>query len=95
MPSDICKVLIDEQGIRTNLPESWPKELQAKADRDQSDVDMDNTAKLVECIFLMSQCPLIHKKLKEMKVHELLIQVSVPKTQEYIDVNCRIDDLVL
>lgn len=87
VPSDICKVLIDEQGIMSQLPESWPAKFAAKSDKELGEVDMDNTSKLVECLFLLQKSPILFKVLKELKVQDILLKVQIPKTEEYIDVN--------
>jgi len=44
VPKDICKLLIDEQGIKSKLPEKWPKEFAAKNEKEKDQIDLDNTA---------------------------------------------------
>lgn len=95
VPRDICKVLIDEQGIKSELPESWPKKFEAKYDKHNSEIDMDNTSKLIECLFLLHKSPVLFKVLQDLKVQDILLKVKVPKTAEYIDMLHRVDELVI
>ena len=95
VPKDICKVLIDEQGLKSELPEGWPEEFSAKADKDASAIDFANTSQLIECLFLLHKSPVLLQKLRDLKAHEILLKVNMPKTKEYVDVTHRIDELVI
>lgn len=53
-PRDICKVLIDEQGISGEwLPENW-KLWKAKAGKEKDEISMPNTKCLVDCLVLLA-----------------------------------------
>jgi len=44
VPKDICKLLIDEQGIKSKLPDKWPKEFAARTEKEKDEINLDNTA---------------------------------------------------
>ena len=95
VPSDICKVLIDEVGLKSNLPDSWAPNFAAKCDKEESEIDMENTCKLVECLFLLQKSPILFEVLKNLKVQDILLKVKIPNLMAYVDVNHRMDELVL
>ena len=95
VPSDICKVLIDEVGLKTKLPESWAPNFAAKCDKKESEIDMENTCKLVECLFLLQKSPILFEVLRNLKVQDILLKVKIPNLMAYVDVRHRMDELII
>ena len=70
VPRDICKVLIDEQGLTAaKLPESW-KFCAAKEEKEN--INYKNAAGLSDSLVLLSNTDRLLERLHKMKVQELI-----------------------
>ena len=80
VPKDICKVLIDEQGLRGEMADVWPEEFEeGKGEKEEGGEDVGNTCQLIECLFLLHKSPVLLEKLRDLKAHEILLKVKIPK----------------
>ena len=90
-PRDICKLLIDEQGItKDKLPESW-QFCGAKAPKAEEAIDMDNCKNLIDTLILLANSLPLLKRMHEMNVECILPLIRLPKTPEYEDTNLRVE----
>lgn len=82
VPRDICKVLIDEQGLTEDkLPQSW-KFCRAKASRPVDQIDMENSTALIESLILLANNDKLLRRMHEIKLQDLLPLLTISKEQE-------------
>lgn len=94
VPRDICKLLIDEQGLSENhLPETW-KAWKAKQAKTLEQIKHENTKSLIDCLVLLANSEKLLMLMHEMDLQGLLAKVLVPNTKEYEDVSTRVEVLV-
>jgi len=80
---DVCKVLIDEQGITAEqLPESW-KFCAAKAEKSFDEINFKNSAGLIDCLTLLSNTDPFLKRMHEINMEALLPKIRLPQTAEW------------
>ena len=93
VPKDICKLLIDEQGIKSKLPEKWPKEFAAKNEKEKDQIDLENTAQLLDCLILLSNTEPLMQRMRDIHVLPLLKKVYIPRIDKYQETIERIETL--
>lgn len=95
---DVCKVLIDEQGITAEqLPESW-KFCAAKAAKsfDQlSEWNFKASAGLIDCLTLLSNTDKTLERMHEIDLEALLPKIRLPQTAEWEGPTSRLEVLGL
>lgn len=75
---DVCKVLIDEQGLTAEqLPESW-KFCAAKVDKSWAAINYKNTAGLVDALTLLSNTDPLLERMHEIDIEALLPKIRLP-----------------
>ena len=78
---DVCKVLIDEQGITAEqLPESW-KFCAAKAAKSFDQLSESNfkaSAGLIDCLTLLSNTDQLLERMHEIDIEALLPKIRLP-----------------
>lgn len=88
VPRDICKVLIDEQGITGDrLPDSW-KFCQAKKSKEKSEIDMENSSCMIDCLVLLANSDKLLERMHEINMEAILKQLYI--TEEFEDTKDRI-----
>lgn len=70
--NDICKVLIDEQGLVENLPEAWAQQKAKMMKTGESEIDMQNTGHLIDALVLLGKSKPLLRRMHELEVHTLL-----------------------
>mmetsp|Transcript_3751 Transcript_3751/g.6396 ORF Transcript_3751/g.6396 Transcript_3751/m.6396 type:complete len:222 (+) Transcript_3751:489-1154(+) len=87
---DICKVLIDEQGITEDkLPDAW-KIWKAKQVKSESDIDYHNTAHMIDALVLLTNSDKLLRRMHEIDVNSVLTQIRFPQEPQWEDVTLRI-----
>ena len=75
---DVCKVLIDEQGLTAEvLPESW-KFCAAKIDKPWADINYKLSAGLVDMLTLLSNTDKLLERMHEIDIEALLPKIRLP-----------------
>lgn len=93
VPKDICKLLIDEQGIKSKLPDKWPKEFAARTEKEKDEINLDNTAQLLDGLILLSNTEPLMQRMRDIHVLSLLKRVYIPRIDKYQDTIERIETL--
>jgi len=93
VPRDVCKVLIDEQGLADELPESWATWKAKTPKSDLADIDMPNTAAMVDALVLLANSTRLLKRMHEIDVQSLLPVIRLPQTPEWEDAQLRLQGL--
>jgi hypothetical protein len=92
---DVCKVLIDEQGITAEqLPESW-KFCAAKAEKSFDQIDFKASAGLIDCLTLLSNTDKTLARMHEIDLEALLPKIRLPQTAEWEGPTSRLEVLGL
>ena len=92
---DVCKVLIDEQGITAEqLPESW-KFCAAKAEKPFDEINFKNSAGLVDCLTLLSNTDKMLERMHEIDLEAVLPKIRLPQTPEWEGPTSRLEVLGL
>lgn len=89
VPRDICKVLIDEQGMTEGLPEAWADSKAKMTKTDDSQIDMQNTSYLIESLVLLGHTKSLLRRMFELDVQSLLPLIKLPGDAEWEDVRLR------
>lgn len=80
---DVCKVLIDEQGITAEqLPESW-KFCAAKDEKQFDEINFKNSAGLIDCLTLLSNTEKLLARMHEIEMAALLPKIRLPQATEW------------
>ena len=92
---DVCKVLIDEQGLTAEmLPESW-KFCAAKIDKPWADINYKLSAGLVDMLTLLSNTDDQLARMHEINIEAVLAKVRLPQTPEWEAPRARLEVLGL
>ena len=95
VPRDICKVLIDEQGItKDQLPEAWQL-WGAKAGKAEEAIDMQNSQLLIDGLILLANNVPLLKRMHEIDCECILPLIRLPKTPEFEDTVLRIEVMTM
>ena len=90
VPRGICKVIIDEQGIIADkLPDDW-KLFGAKQVKAEEEIDMQNTATLIDALVLLANSEKLLKRMLDINVDAVLERIVLPQTPEWEDTRDRI-----
>ena len=66
VPRDVCKLLIDEQGlVEDELPEKW-QQWKAKQSKFDSKIDYENTMALIDSLILMANSDALIERMYDM-----------------------------
>ena len=88
VPRDICKVLIDEQGLTNEvLPKEW--HLYASKDK-REDVSSENTMSLIDGLVLLANSDKLLERMQKMDIQCVLSQLKMPKEKEWEDACVRL-----
>jgi len=83
VPRDICKVIIDEQGFMAdNLPDTW-KQYASKQVKTGEEVDMNNTANMIDCLVLLANSDKLLARMHQIDVDSLIPLIRLPDEGEY------------
>jgi len=92
---DVCKVLIDEQGITAEmLPESW-KFCAAKAEKTFDETDFKRSAGMVDALTLLSNTDKMLERMHEINLEAILPKIRLPDTPEWEGPRSRLEVLGL
>ena len=88
VPRDICKVLIDEQGLTNEvLTKEW--HLYASKDK-REDVSSENTMSLIDGLVLLANSDKLLERMQKMDIQCVLSQLKMPKEKEWEDACVRL-----
>ena len=93
VPRDVCKVLIDEQGLADELPESWATWKAKMPKSDPADIDMHNTTSMIDGLILLANSTRLLKRMHEIDLQGLLPVIKLPDGQEWEDARLRVQVL--
>lgn len=83
VPRDVCKLLIDEQGlVEDDLPEKW-QQWKAKTSKGETGVDYENSMALIDSLILMGNSDALLERMYDMDLQSLLTKIRFPPTPEY------------
>ena len=83
VPRDICKLLIDEQGLmEDDLPDKW-KQWKAKQAKSENTIDYENSMALIDSLILMANSDKLIERMYDMDLQSLLSKVRFPTSPEW------------
>ena len=90
VPRDICKVLIDEQGLQADkLPESW----KMFASKHASEVDVQNSINMIDALVLLANSDKLLSLMHKIELESLLPLIKLPPSVDE-DISIRIEVLI-
>mmetsp|Transcript_42332 Transcript_42332/g.64943 ORF Transcript_42332/g.64943 Transcript_42332/m.64943 type:complete len:232 (+) Transcript_42332:436-1131(+) len=91
VPRDICKVIIDEQGlVAADLPDTW-KQYGAKVPKSMEEISMPNCASMVDSLVLLGNSDKLILRMHEIDIDSLLPLIKFAEGPEYEDVKLRLE----
>lgn len=92
---DVCKVLIDEQGITADrLPESWHF-CAAKAAKPEDQINHKHVAAMIDSLLLLTNTDKLLERMHEIDIEALLPKIRLPQTPEWEAHRARLETIGL
>lgn len=91
VPRDICKVLIDEQGI-TEMPDKW-EFCKAKQAKSENGINYENSMAMIDSLILLANSDKLIERMYDMDLQALLVKVKLPNTPDWEENQLRLQVL--